>query len=280
MTKQITLCGRVFITFDVKAATGLHIGGSDGGIEIGGVDKTVIRDRLTNRPYVPGSSLKGKARSLLEKYKGLKQNQRIGSGYIHSCGAEHRDKTSAAKDYAGCIICQIFGVPGERDFATPTRLVVRDVMMTEASAEQLEKLGRTDLPFTEVKTEVSIDRVTSAANPRSMERVPAGTIFGTAELVYSIYQRDGCDASADVTRLATLVEGLVLLEDDYLGGLGSRGSGQVKLESFKVKWRGKDGLTQPAATLGEFDDLPKLVQGLGAVQATLQEAVRHALAQP
>jgi len=58
--RKIELKGRVFITFDIQAVTGLHIGGSDTGIEIGGVDKTVIRDKLTNRPYIPGSSLKGR----------------------------------------------------------------------------------------------------------------------------------------------------------------------------------------------------------------------------
>ncbi|RME56429.1 type III-A CRISPR-associated RAMP protein Csm3, partial [Candidatus Parcubacteria bacterium] len=67
--RKIQLKGRVFITFDIVAVTGLHIGGTDAGVEIGGVDKTVIRDKLTNRPYIPGSSLKGKMRSLLEKYK-------------------------------------------------------------------------------------------------------------------------------------------------------------------------------------------------------------------
>ena len=71
-TKQIKLQGRVFITFDIEAKTGLHIGGSDTGIEIGGVDKTVIRDPLTNRPYIPGSSLRGKMRSLTEKHLGRK----------------------------------------------------------------------------------------------------------------------------------------------------------------------------------------------------------------
>ena len=65
---KIALQGRVFIRFELEAVTGLHIGGSDAGIEIGGVDKTVIRDPLTNRPYIPGSSVKGKMRSLLEKY--------------------------------------------------------------------------------------------------------------------------------------------------------------------------------------------------------------------
>ncbi|MER3459031.1 MAG: type III-A CRISPR-associated RAMP protein Csm3, partial [Chloroflexota bacterium] len=226
MAKKIQLEGRVFFTFDIEAVTGLHIGGSDVGVEIGGVDKTVIRDPLTNRPYIPGSSLRGKMRSLVEKYQGKEQNQRIGQGYIHSCDRQ--------ENYPNCDVCQVFGVPGERDFATPTRLVVRDVHLKDASARKLEESGRTDLPYTEVKTEVSIDRVTSAANPRQMERVPAGTEFGQAELVYSIYSGDGCDKKCDIERLRVVVEGLRLLEDDYLGGLGSRGSGKVRLKNIQV----------------------------------------------
>lgn len=230
MDKKIKLKARVFITFDILAETGLHIGGSDSGIEIGGVDKTVIRNPLTNQPYIPGSSLKGKMRSLLEKYHGLAQNQRIGQGYIHSC----TDKTQ----YPGCEVCQVFGVPGERDFSTPTRLVVRDTPLDPDSAKKLNSTGRTDLPYTEIKTEVSIDRVTSAANPRQMERVPAGAVFGKAELVYSIYDGDDCSAAKDVERLKTVFEGLQLLEDDYLGGLGSRGSGKVSLQGIQVSLRG------------------------------------------
>ncbi|HEY75207.1 MAG TPA: type III-A CRISPR-associated RAMP protein Csm3 [Thermoflexia bacterium] len=270
-SKKIQLEGRVFITFNIKAVTGLHIGGSDTGIEIGGVDKTVIRDPLTNRPYIPGSSLRGKVRSLLEKYRGLPQNQRIGQTFIHTCGT--RD------DYAGCDICQVFGVPGEKDFATPTRLVVRDVHLTDGSAQELEDKARTDLPYTEVKTEVSIDRVTSAANPRQMERVPAGAIFGPAELVYSIYKgtdENGhtiADPKADVNRLRTVVEGLQLLEDDYLGGLGSRGSGKVRLRKIRIGVRGNDNYLADPRLIGEFDSLEGLIKGLddliGEVEQTL-----------
>ncbi len=262
MAKQIQLKGRVFLTFDIEAVTGLHIGGSDAGIEIGGVDKTVIRDTLTNYPYIPGSSLKGKMRSLLEKYHGLVQNQRIGQGYIHSCGADEKDKEKAEQDYLGCDVCQVFGVPGERDFATPTRLVVRDVHLSAKSAEELEKSGRTDLPYTEVKTEVSIDRVTSAANPRQMERVPAGSVFSGAELVYSIYDGDGCTAANDIKQLQTVLEGMQLVEDDYLGGLGSRGSGKVRFKDIKIFVRPKENYLESArsdaqplvtfATLGEL----------------------------
>ncbi|MEJ5315306.1 MAG: type III-A CRISPR-associated RAMP protein Csm3 [Anaerolinea sp.] len=261
---SIQLKGRVLIRFDVVAKTGLHIGGTESGIEIGGVDKTVIRDPLTNRPYIPGSSLRGKMRSLLEKYKGLKQNQRIGQGYIHSCGA---DKSDTLQTYLNCDVCTTFGVPGERDFATPTRLIVRDVFMNEDSARQLEEAG-TDLPYTEVKTEVSIDRVTSAANPRQMERVPAGTRFSGAELVYSIYDGANCDARKDVERLKVIVEGLQLLLDDYLGGLGSRGSGKVDIEEICVEWRGKDYSAKPIE-LGKFKTVADFAGGLASLQQTI-----------
>lgn len=268
----IQLEGRVFLTFDIEAVTGLHIGGTESGIEIGGVDKTVIRDKLSNRPYIPGSSLRGKMRSLLEKYHGLKQNQRIGQGYIHSCGAEEKDKEKARKDYMGCDVCQVFGVPGEREFSTPTRLVVRDVHLSDSSAKTLEESGRTDLPYTEVKTEVSIDRVTSAANPRQMERVPAGSIFDGAELVYSIYSGDGCDAGRDIGRLRTVIEGLQLLEDDYLGGLGSRGSGKVRLLGIQVKARAHGNLAEPEL-LKEYTSLAQMGKGVDA----LLSDIRHAL---
>ena len=258
MAKKIQLEGRVFFTFDIEAVTGLHIGGSDVGVEIGGVDKTVIRDPLTNRPYIPGSSLRGKMRSLLEKYQGKEQNQRIGQGYIHSCDRQ--------ENYPNCDVCQVFGVPGERDFATPTRLVVRDVHMKDASAQKLSESGRTDLPYTEVKTEVSIDRVTSAANPRQMERVPAGTEFGQAELVYSIYSGDGCDKESDIERLRVVVEGLRLLEDDYLGGLGSRGSGKVRLKNIQVSLRPQRAYLYAPQRIGEYADLSSLIDGLDALK--------------
>ncbi|MGQ9709738.1 MAG: type III-A CRISPR-associated RAMP protein Csm3 [Anaerolineae bacterium] len=258
MAKQIQLKGRVFITFNIHAVTGLHVGGSETGIEIGGVDKVVIRDPITNRPYIPGSSLKGKTRSLLEKYRGLVLNRKIGDTAIHTC--------DRAPEYAGCDVCQVFGVPGEMDFATPTRLVVRDVHLDPNSAQKLEE-AHTDLPYTEVKTEVSIDRVTSAANPRRMERVPAGAIFGPAELVYSIYEGTNggqtiADPARDVERLRTLVEGLQLLEDDYLGGLGSRGSGKIQLQNIRVDLRTSGNYLAEPQSLGEYPNLAELTKNL------------------
>lgn len=72
--RRLEVKGRAFLQYKLRAVTGLHIGGSAQGMEIGGVDNPVIRDPLTNRPYVPGSSLKGKIRSLLEKFYGKEPN--------------------------------------------------------------------------------------------------------------------------------------------------------------------------------------------------------------
>jgi CRISPR-associated protein Csm3 len=221
--KRTTLYGRVFITGDIKAVTGLHIGGAAGALEVGGVDAPIIRDPLTNRPYVPGSSLRGKMRSLTEKKTGRVQNFRIGKGvHVHIC--------EDPNDYNACPVCPIFGVPGDKPASNPTRLVVRDVFMSDDSADKLQA-AQTDLPFSEVKWEATIDRVTSAAVPRQIERVPAGAGFENFEMVYSIYHAD------DIARLVTVVEAMQLLEDDYLGGLGSRGGGKIVFQNLAISAR-------------------------------------------
>jgi len=271
--KTIQLKGRIFLRFNIKAVTGLHIGGSETGIEIGGVENVVIRDPLTNRPYIPGSSLKGKVRSLLEKYFGLPLNRPIGKTLIHSCWRdEDEDK------YPNCDVCQIFGVPGEVKFATPTRLVVRDIRLTDESARILTEQARTDLPYTEVKTEVAIDRVTSAANPRRIERVPAGAVFGPAELVYSVYEGTDdkgngiADPNKDVERLRILVKGLQLLEDDYLGGLGSRGSGKVQLEGITVSVRQGEKYLEKPQEVGKYNSLAELIGDLDNLVQEIKQA--------
>jgi len=230
--KRVTLYGRVFITSDIKAMTGLHIGGASGALAIGGVDSPVIRDPLTNRPYVPGSSLRGKMRSLTEKMTGRPQNFRIGKGvHVHVCETAKDDKGKdlppEQQPYSQCPVCTVFGVPGERYTNAPTRLVVRDVFLSDTSATKLQA-AQTDLPYSEVKWEATIDRVTSAAVPRQIERVPAGAEFENFEMVYSIYHE------ADIARLVTVVEAMQLLEDDYLGGLGSRGSGKIAFQNLAI----------------------------------------------
>lgn len=266
---QIKLKGRVLFQFEVEAKTGLHIGGSDTDIEIGGVNKIVIRNPWDNQPYIPGSSLKGKIRSLIEKYKGLAQNNEIGSGVkIHTC--ENK------KDYQECPLCQAFGLPGELDFATPTRLVVRDTYLSDLSKKTLEE-GSTDLPYTEVKTEVSIDRVTSQANPRSIERVPAGVTFGDeqkpAEMIYSLYEGTDMVLADDIANLRTVLEGLALLEDDYLGGAGSRGSGKVEIQNIRVSLRTdySEPKPTPLGKEGGYESISDLLAALETLQGAITE---------
>jgi CRISPR-associated protein Csm3 len=225
MAVQIRLHGKVFIAGDIKVETGLHIGGGDVGINIGGIDNAVIRNPVNNQPYIPGSSLKGKMRSLSEKLHGLPQNFPIQKIKIHVCSED---------DYDGCDVCHIFGVPGDKPYSSPTRLCVRDVMLHKESLEG----AKTDLEYTETKWEASIDRITSAAVPRQMERVPAGAIFKPFEFSYSVYDSD------DIRRLKKVFEAMKLLEDDYLGGSGTRGSGKVIFENIEVSCR-------PGSSYGE-----------------------------
>ncbi|MCP4538872.1 MAG: type III-A CRISPR-associated RAMP protein Csm3 [Chloroflexi bacterium] len=256
MTKTANLYGRVFIECEIETKTGLHIGGAESSLSIGGVDNVIIRDQLSKRPYVPGSSLKGKMRSQMEKFHGLPQNRRIGQVTIHTC--------KSGQEYANCIICHIYGLPGDSDFSTSTRLVVRDVQLSEDSVTKLDA-AKTDLPFSEVKWEATIDRVTSAATPRQMERVPAGAVFGPAELVYSIYD------AADVGRFVNVIEGMQLLEDDYLGGSGSRGSGKVAFRNITIKAKARDNYRHGKNYERSFDTLDDLAAALPAVIAWLEK---------
>ncbi len=128
------LYGRVFFETKIKALTGLHIGGSNTDLEIGGLDKAVIRNPLTKRPYIPGSSLRGKMRSQMEKLHGLPQNNPIGQVTIHTC----KNKEDYNKN-GGCPVCHVFGIPAELEFASPTRLVVRDAELTDESAKAPER---------------------------------------------------------------------------------------------------------------------------------------------
>lgn len=221
--QTVTLHGRVIVQAQIRLLTGLHIGGSSAALAIGALDNPVIRDSLSGRPYVPGSSIRGKMRSLTEKLQGKQQNWRIGQVYIHICQEK--------EPYDRCDVCRIFGVPGQMQHSFPTRLYVRDSFLTEESEAELREQARTDLPYTEVKWEASIDRVTSAAVPRQIERVPAGAVFGPLEMVFSLYR------PGDLALLGTLFQSMQLLEDDYLGGLGSRGSGKIRFQNLSVSAR-------------------------------------------
>ena len=262
---DIKLYGRVFVVSNIKALTGLHIGGSNTGIEIGGVDKTVIRNPLTNQPYIPGSSLRGKMRSQTEKIKGMRQNNPIGQNVkIHSC--QTIDEYRAG---GGCPICTVYGVPASEKIneAQPTRLIVRDVLLSKESFDQftLENVKT----FSEIKTEVAIDRVTSAATPRSLERVPAGAVFGPSEFVFGIYEK------ADFDRLKTVIEAMQLVEDDYLGGSGSRGSGKVQFEGIKIYARTSDAYgTEIPLGKGNYGTVQELLNDFDTIKGKLTQDIK------
>ncbi|MDW8404970.1 type III-A CRISPR-associated RAMP protein Csm3 [Chloroflexus sp.] len=255
-TRAVTLHGRIFLRANIELLTGLHIGGAAGGLEIGGLDKPVIRNPRNNQPYIPGSSLKGKLRSLMEKVYGAPQTFRVNEGvYVHVPTNEEEYR----RFYS---IAGVFGtLPNHKDLtiSIPTRLAIRDVPLTPESEQELRQL-RTDLPYTEIKWEAAIDRVTSAAAPRQIERVPAGAVFGPAEAVYSVYAGAGETVAEVVKLFGALLEAFTYLEDDYLGGMGSRGNGQVRLCAVQVAARrlkaGQYGDAQPVAeanTLRELD---------------------------
>ena len=216
---RIQLQGKIFLTGTIKALTGLHIGRNSEDLDIGGVDNPVIRDIITKEPYIPGSSLRGKMRALLDRNFNLPLRS-MGGIQIHGC--------QAPGAYKKCDVCQVFGVAptGKLKGETmPTRLIVRDIFLEKDSRKELEQ-AETDGLFTEVKWEVTIDRITAAANPRPNERVPAGAIFGPFQLIYGIYTQNTPNQTQiekELQRFKTVLIGMELLEDDYLGGSGGRG---------------------------------------------------------
>lgn len=260
---EVTLYGRVFLRGAVEVVTGLHIGGAAGPLAIGGVDNPVIRNVLTGQPYIPGSSLKGKMRSLTERAIGAELNwtiQRRPRVALHIC--------QTAASYATCRVCPVFGCMGQMEFSQPTRLVARDVYLEAESVARLEQ-ARTDLPFTEVKWEAAIDRVTSAATPRQVERVPAGAVFKSFELVYSLYEPRDWDG------FRTLARAMQLLEDDYLGGMGSRGGGKVRFTELELLAKARAGYERAEAQREKrvFGSLQELLAGLDEVLTWLQRQV-------
>jgi len=237
-TKKLKLDKKIFIKGKIITKTGIHIGGSSLGLQIGGADNVVIRNPITNLPYIPGSSLKGKMRSLLEKSLGLihpKQNSK-GEWEGNLCTDPNED------------VVQLFGAPaeelGQQPTHAPTRLTVRDGDLLNEG--RLAEAENTDMYCTEIKTEVSIDRLTAAANPRNFERVPAGAEF-KLEMILDIYNvdmttdnnQDNANSRAD--EFVKLIEqGLLLVEDDYLGGNGTRGYGRVEVRIDSVTERTAD----------------------------------------
>ena len=193
------LIKKIKINTSITLITGLHIGGNSENVEIGGIDNPVIK--LASKgdiPYIPGSSLKGKMRCLLEQ---VYRSSKIGLN----------------KD-----VNNLFGFSGTKQ---PSKIIVRDAMLSEESKKMLSACDNLDMPYTENKIENTIDRVQGATikgGIRQTERVPAGAVFN-AEFIINIWDDDNEQALIKLFK-----KGICLLENDYLGGNGSRGYGQIK----------------------------------------------------
>lgn len=184
----------------IELLTGLHIGGTNASLNIGGPDKFVVRNPINSLPYIPGSSLKGKMRSLIE----------IANGESDNGETSNSIETKSGK---------LFGISGDNKSSHPSRIIIRDAELIS----DVRIFDNTDLFITESKTEVSINRITSQAKPRTFERVPAGAEFKLS-MILNIFEGE------DEKELIGILENAIkLLQDDYLGGNGSRGYGQIKI---------------------------------------------------
>lgn len=234
---QLTFIGKLILEGEMQCLTGLHIGAGKGSLEIGGADNPVVKD-AHGRPYVPGSSLRGKLRSLLEQTSGMA----VPSELVYLSKRKGQEVRIHQSDRPDDEVCLLFGrSPGrlekttgetlDSSSATPARLAVYDAALVEGSVTDSMRENLDD-ELTEVKSENAIDRITSQANPRTLERVPAGARFRVRFVMDILCEED----KALLPRLA---EALRLLEDDSLGGGGSRGNGQVRFDNLTVTWRGR-----------------------------------------
>lgn len=225
MTQQAPqqLTGITTIQATLELVSGLRIGAGDSEMRIGGVDNTVIRHPHTQAPYIPGSSLKGKMRSLLEWRSGAVQQTPLDKAAL--------DAASGAVQAEVKHILQLFGISGDAKLGKemqelgPSRLSFWDCNL---QAEWEKEIRDNNQMLTEVKSENRINRISGVAeHPRQTERVPAGARF---DFRLSVKRLAG-DGDALLT---TVLQGLKLLELDSLGGSGSRGYGKVKFVGLTI----------------------------------------------
>src|SRR5262245_43222524 len=242
---RLQLIGKLILDGELHCETGLHIGAGKGSLEIGGADNPVVKDAF-GRPYIPGSSLRGKLRSLLEQAGGFAVPAEL--VYVsRRKGQEVRIHQSDRPDDEICVLFgrnpgrveRVVGDPLESSAASPSRLTVYDAPLDSDSITPQMRENLDD-ELTEVKSENAVDRITSQANPRTLERVPSGARF-RVRLVLDIL----CDPDKEL--FGRVVEALRLLEDDSLGGGGSRGSGRIRFSNLRLAWRGRDFYASGAA---------------------------------
>ena len=200
---------KIKISGKIKVVTGMHIGGSSAFSAIGAVDSPVIRDKQSDLPMIPGTTLKGKLRTLMAK------------GFSDSVSAmigKHDDDPE--------IVLRLFGnakktVQEHRN----SRLIFSDMILSN-----MDELKQLDIhSATEVKFENSINRLTAVANPRQIERTIRGSKFGL-DIIYNVEEEKEIEED-----FKAIKEGMLLLEYDYIGGHGSRGYGKIKINGLKVE---------------------------------------------
>lgn len=213
---------KLVIEGTIVLKTGMHIGGSSDFSAIGAIDSPVVRDTLTRLPLIPGSSLKGKMRYLLAK--------ELNNGILLNERNNDQDE-----------ILRLFG-SSEKDKIRRARLKFNDIKLSN-----LAELETFNVSSTEVKFENTIDRKTAVANPRQIERVIAGSKFDF-EIFYNL------DDIKEVEKdFENIKQGFDLLEFDYLGGHGTRGSGRIAFENLSV-----------ITAVGDFEKINTLNEILGA----------------
>lgn len=203
------MLAKIMISGKIISKTGMHIGGASGFSAIGAIDSPVIRDIQTDEPMIPGSSLKGKMRSLLAK-----QYTDTTKLPVHN---SDNDRVRRLFGYMQD------GKSGGKQMAFPARLQFSDMFL--ANKDELAEIG---VPTTEVKFENTIHRLTAVANPRQIERSVAGSQFGL-NLIYNVV-----DESEMLEDFETIGQGMKLLTYDYIGGHGSRGYGRICFSDLEV----------------------------------------------
>ena len=200
-----TILDKIIIKAELRLLTGMHIGKSNDFAPIDAVDSVVITDPVTKQPLIPGSTLKGKLRTMLAKL-------------------ETEGPSLKKHDEDNEIIKRLFGASNPE--IVESRLQFYDIFLN--NAEEL-KNKEMDLAYTEIKFENTINRITAVANPRQLERVPAGAKFDF-KLVYNC--EDASDLEEDIENLA---RALKMIQLDYIGGSGTRGYGKIAFSDFSVE---------------------------------------------
>ena len=202
--------GIYVLNIKLELLSGLYIGGNDSGFDIGGADSDVIRNPLTNEPYIPGSSLKGKLKSLLKYH--IKEVDIIEKDIV----------------FIDSNITNIFK-PIDEGNVKITRAIFRDLTLTKESEKELQNILGTGC-FTEIKAENKVNPISGKSDsPRFIERVPAGAMF-EGEIVLNVFDGDNKEIMME-----NIKKSLKLLEMNYLGGNGTRGYGRVKVEFDEFK---------------------------------------------